>query len=163
MIILAGTLRTRSYLKDDQKRTATYIRVDEVHFGGVKKQSSGPASKGPTAEEHTLENPIADEPALEAFSDDYPFQVMAMINFVLGLFIGGIVGMLVMCVLQSNHNAPLKTYDDFIPNPTDFGRNCRGNGEYDLECQCEGCEVALDCMFGKDNKVDLDSIVDKIG
>ena len=51
----------------------------------------------------------------------------------------------------------------FFPNPTDFGRNCRGNGEYDLECQCEGCEVALDCMFGEDNKVDLDSIVDKIG
>ena len=73
MIILAGTLRTRSYLKDDQKHTATYIRVDEVHFGGVKKQSSGPASKGPTSEELTLENQIADEPALEAFSDDYPF------------------------------------------------------------------------------------------
>lgn len=35
--------------------------------------------------------------------------------------------------------------DDFVPDPTDEGNNCRGNGFGDIECQCEGCECAFDC------------------
>ena len=47
--------------------------------------------------------------------------------------------------LEEFTNIFIDSPDGFVPNPTDNGKHCRGNGEYDLECQCEGCEVALDC------------------
>lgn len=40
MIMFIGTLRNSKYEKNGEKRTATKIRVDEIHFmGGKKKQT----------------------------------------------------------------------------------------------------------------------------
>ena len=42
MITLVGAVHINRYEKDGQKRTATEIKVEEIHFSGGKKKDSNP-------------------------------------------------------------------------------------------------------------------------
>lgn len=74
MILLRGSLQSRSYEKDGQKRTAYEINAEEVDFCGGKKETPvadvGPAE--PAAKAEPIQARM-DMPSQNTYTDDFPF------------------------------------------------------------------------------------------
>ncbi|MBE7031078.1 MAG: single-stranded DNA-binding protein [Ruminococcaceae bacterium] len=73
MIGVIGSLQTRTYEKDGQKRYATEVQVDEAYFAGDKAGESGGAAPAPRTQDNGVGFGMDDGFMPMPADDDLPF------------------------------------------------------------------------------------------